>query len=140
MRHAVRPLPIVVLALAMLGACETGQTVETGVSTAERAGFLAAMDGLCQTQAFAQLEQYSLARQTFADQSHQYLHDVAARLQDQDPEVAGTLLEAKQQVETGLKDPSFYGTEELVRRIVALQEALGQAGAVLSLPEAGCGA
>jgi hypothetical protein len=140
MRSAVRPLSILVLTLALLGACEAGKTTETGVSTAERARFLAAMDGLCQTQAFAQQEQYSLARQTFADQSHQYLHDVAARLQDQDPEVAGMLLEAKQQVETGLKDPPFYGTEEVVRRIVALQEALGQAGGVLGLPEAGCGA
>jgi hypothetical protein len=137
----VRPLPIILISVTLLAAaCEAGETVETGVSTAERARFLAAMDGLCQTQAFAQLEQYSSARQIFADQSHQYLHDVAARLQDQDPDVTGSLLEAKQQVETGLKDPSFYGTEEVVRRLVALQDALGRAGAVLGLPEAGCGA
>lgn len=140
MRPALRPLPILVLALVLLGACETGETFETGASTAERARFLAAMDGLCQTQAFAELKQYSSARQTFTDQSHQYLHDIAARVQDREADIAGTLLEAKQQVETGLKDPSFYGTEEVVRRLVALQEAVGRAGAHLGLPEAGCGA
>jgi hypothetical protein len=138
MRPIMRSLPILLAVALWAAACDDQEAA--GASEAEVAEFRAAVDGLCQTEAFAQLEQYSSARQTFADQSHQYLHDVAARLQDQDPDITGTLLEAKQQVETGLKDPAFYGTEELVRRLVALQEALGRAGAVLGLPEAGCGA
>jgi hypothetical protein len=136
-----RSLPLFLITLALLaGACGAQQTTETGASTAEVARFLAAMDGLCQTQAFVEVQQYSSARQTFLDQSHQYLHDLAARLQREDPGAAGTLLETKQQVEVGLGDPGFYGSEELVMRILALQDAVRGGGASLGLPEAGCGA
>jgi hypothetical protein len=141
MRPPIRALPTVLASLALLAvACQAGRTIERGAITGESAKFLAAMDGLCQTQAFAEQSQYALARQTFQDQSHQYLHDVAARVQQEDAGAAGTLLEAKQQVEVGLADPGFYGPEEVVRRVVALQDALSRAGAVLGVMEAGCGA
>jgi hypothetical protein len=141
MRPAVRSLPILLFSVALLAAaCGAGETAETGSRTAETARFLGALDGLCQTQAFAQQRQYSEARQTFQDQSHQYIHDLAARVQPQDAAAAGTLLETKQQVETALRDPSFYGPEEVDRRVVALQDALRGAAAVLGVQGAGCGA
>ena len=123
----------------LTSACEAGQTVETGSTTAETARFLAAMDGLCQTQAYAELHQYSSARQTFENQSHQYLHELAARVEKEDAAAAGTLLETKQQVEVALADPGFYGPEEVVRRVVALQDAVRGAAAVLGVEGAGCG-
>jgi hypothetical protein len=98
------------------------------------------MDAVCQAQTFASQREYRGASDAFYDNAHAYLHALAARVQERDARVAGKLLETKEQVEVAFRDPSFYGSEVIVRRLTDLQDAMRSAARVLELPEVGCAA
>ena len=136
MRSAARALSSAILVAALLSACGGGG--EAG--DARDADFRSAMDGLCQAETYVSQQEYRAASDVFQGEAHEYLHQLAAELQEKHPAVAGSILEAKEQVETSFRDPSFYGPEEIVRRIGELRAALARGGEVLGLEGAGCAA
>ncbi len=88
------------LALALLVACGGGDG-DGGDSGGETAGFREAAIALCAARDQAGADVMA-ARTTFYDRSHDALHDIARALDPVDRAASGRLLEAKQQVETGL--------------------------------------
>jgi hypothetical protein len=137
MRTIMRSFPIL-LAVALLAAACDGQE-PAGASDAEAAEFRAAVDGLCQTASSLGQNKVSEARQVFVDQTHTYLHDLIEELEERNRELAGRLHETKVAVEIALRDPSFYGRQEIARRFRELHNTLLRAADVMGLPQVGCG-
>jgi hypothetical protein len=76
------------------------------------------------------------ARQVFQDQSHAYLHQLAAELQEQDRSLAAELLEAKQQVERALQ---AGGDAELLTDLISrLRVVVETALASMGMANVGC--
>jgi hypothetical protein len=95
-----------------------------------------ASQGLCDAQVLTSEGRIREAASVFQADTHDYLHELARRLQDVDPASAAELLEAKQRVERALaesRDPP--GTQDL---LVRLQRALGDAAAEVDLPAPLC--
>jgi hypothetical protein len=95
-----------------------------------------ASQGLCDAQILASEGRIRDAASVFQADTHAYLHDLARRLREVDPETAAELLEAKQRVERALAeggDPPE--TQDLLLR---LQRALGDAAAAVDLPAPLC--
>jgi hypothetical protein len=96
----------------------------------------AASQGLCDAQVEASRGRVRDAREIFDAETHAYLHELAARLQETDRAVAAQLLEAKQRVEAAFRsarDPT--GLDEL---LVSLQRELGDAADAAGLPAPLC--
>jgi hypothetical protein len=95
-----------------------------------------ASQGLCDAQILVTEGRIRDAASVFEADTHDYLHQLANRLLEVDPETAAHLLEAKQRVERALaegRDPP--GTQDL---LVRLQRALGDAAAAVDLPAPLC--
>jgi hypothetical protein len=95
-----------------------------------------AVEGLCKAEALAAQGQQDEARKVFQDQSHAYLHELAAQLQERNRALAAQLLEAKQQVERSLEggvDP-----EILAGLIGALRAVVESALATMGRANVGC--
>jgi hypothetical protein len=95
-----------------------------------------AVTGLCEAQSLASGGGLEESRQVFQDQSHAYLHQLAAELQERDRSLAAELLEAKQQVERAFQaeaDP-----ELLTDLIVQLREVVEAALASMGMAKVGC--
>jgi hypothetical protein len=131
-RRTLPPLFCVALVLVSCG--------DQHGSSDEAASYRGAMDAVCQAQTFASQREYRAASDAFYDNAHAFLHAFAARVQERDAAAAGKLLETKEQVEVTFRDPSFYGSEVIVRRLLDLQDAMRGAAQVLGLPEVGCAA
>lgn len=139
MRSPVHRLaPLVVAAATLATACGGEETPEA--SAADAREFRAAVEGLCQTANTLRQGDVSDAVRTFGDRTHVYLHDLIDRVEPRDRAAATALLEAKHRMEVALKNPDFYGEEETADRFTDLHNAMVRAGAVLGLPEVGCGA
>lgn len=76
------------------------------------------------------------ARRVFLDQSHAYLHELAAKLQERDRALAAQLLEAKQEVERVLQGAA--PPEILAGRIGGLRAVVESALVVIGLTNVGC--
>jgi hypothetical protein len=76
------------------------------------------------------------ARRVFQDQSHAYLHELAAQLQERDRALAAQLLEAKQRVESGLQGGA--NPEILASQIGGLRAVVESAVAAVGLKNVGC--
>jgi hypothetical protein len=126
---------IVALFVALsLAACTEEEGAQAGGAEVNR--LQAASQGLCDAQVEASRGRLRDAREIFDAETHAYLHELAARLQETDRAVAAELLEAKQRVEAAFRsarDPT--GLEEL---LVALQRALGDAAEAAGLPAPLC--
>jgi hypothetical protein len=137
MRSAESPrsMALAVAAAFLLAACAEGEA-----TSAEAGRFRAAMDAVCQAEAFAGAKEYRDSFDVFEGQAHAYLHRLAAQVEREDAEVADTLFLAKQQVEETYRNPAFYGPQEMVKRYRDLREAMRAAASVLGYPETTCGA
>jgi hypothetical protein len=96
----------------------------------------AASQGLCDALFLASQGRVQDARSVFYAETHAYLHELAAELQESDRQAAAGLLEAKQRVEASLDsgtDP--VAAHELMTR---LQRALGDAALAAGLPAPLC--
>jgi hypothetical protein len=91
-----------------------------------------AFQGLCEAGTLSAQGQVEEAGEVFQDRSHDFLHELAADVQDADPAAAAALLEAKQRVEAALADPASE-PEALPDLLVALRRAF--AGAARALGE-----
>jgi hypothetical protein len=131
-----RALPLLLVVAVAGAACEDGPQA----SEAEVDEFRAAVDGLCQAASFLGQRQVPEAVRVFQNRTHQYLHQLIARVEPLDRAASSDLLEAKHAMEIALPDPTFYGEKEVGRRLEELHQALLRAGAVVGLPEVGCGA
>ena len=76
------------------------------------------------------------ARRVFQDQSHAYLHQLAAELQERDRSLAAELLEAKQQVERAFQ---AEGDPELMTDLITRLRQVVEAGlASMGMANVGC--
>jgi len=130
MRRVIVALGVVVLAASCTG------TEEKPAPTAGQSRTQVAVEGLCEAETLAAGGLQDEAQQVFQDQSHAYLHELAAQLQERDRALAGQLLEAKQEVEVALQEMS--DPETLAIRIGALRAVVESAVAVMGLTNVGC--
>jgi hypothetical protein len=125
---------VILLGVALAATACTDQAAPA--SPPENRRLQAASQGLCDAQILTSEGRMSEAASVFQADTHDYLHQLARRLQEVDPETAARLLEAKQRVERALaerRDPP--GTQDL---LVRLQRALGDAAAAVDLPAPLC--
>jgi len=152
---SLRPLPPLVLMLALLVACGSGDgdgegpaghtdggTGHTAGTTGEPAGAVTqaqadrAMGGLCDIATGAVTDTGDIL-EAFHSRAHEILHQVATEAQAIDPVVAGALLEAKSVVETDLEQAPFPA--ELPSHAEALVAAYADALEAVGLQAVACG-
>lgn len=127
---------IVAVGIVVLAASCTGSEEKRAPTAAQSSGPQVAIEGLCEAETLAAGGLQSEAQRVFQDQSHAYLHELAAQLQEQDRVLAGQLLKAKQEVEVALQERS--DPETLALRIGALRAVVESAVAVVGLTNVGC--
>ena len=123
----------ILVAVTLATACHD-RPASASLSEEER--LQAASQGLCDAQVLVSEGRVRDAASVFRAETHDYLHELAGRLQSSDPAAAAGLLEAKQPVEQALErgaDPP--GTQALLGR---LRRALGDAAAAAGLPTPLC--
>jgi hypothetical protein len=131
----VRRLSIAISLVVLASAC-TGTDQEADSPARRSRGPQAAVTGLCEAQSFASGGGLDEARQVFQDQSHAYLHQLAAELQERDRSLAADLLEAKQQVERALQ---AGGDAELLTDLISrLRVVVETALASMGMANVGC--
>ena len=131
----MRRLSVAISLVVLASAC-TG-TDQSADSPARRSlDPQAAVTGLCEAQSLASGGGLDQARQVFQDQSHAYLHQLAAELQERDRSLAAELLEAKQQVERALQ---ARGDAELLTDLISrLRVVVETALASMGMANVGC--
>jgi len=97
-----------------------------------------ASQGLCDAQVHAFEANVRRAAAVFDAESHAFLHELAADLEDIDRAAAANLLEAKQRVERALVDPIRSDPQEVILLLAGLQRALGEAAEATGLPAPLC--
>jgi hypothetical protein len=127
---------IIAVGILVLTASCTGNEEKPAPTAGQSRGPQAAVEGLCEAETLAAGGLQGEAQQVFQDQSHAYLHELAAQLQERDRDLAGQLLEAKQEVEVALLERS--DPETLAIRIGALRAVVESAVAVVGLTNVGC--
>jgi hypothetical protein len=96
----------------------------------------AAVEGLCEAETLASGGLVGEARRVFQNQSHAYLHELAAQLQDRDRSLAAELLQAKQRVESSLQGGA---NPELVASLIGgLRAVVESSVAAVGLKNVGC--
>lgn len=127
---------IVGVGIVVLAASCTGSEEKRVPTAAQSSGPQVAIEGLCEAETLAAGGLQSEARRVFQNQSHAYLHELAAQLEERDRVLAGELLEAKQEVEVALQKGS--DPETLSLRIGALRAVMESAVPVVGLTNVGC--
>jgi hypothetical protein len=127
---------IVAVGIVVLAASCTGNEEKRAPTAAQSREPQVAIEGLCEAETLAAGGLQSEARGVFQNQSHAYLHELAAQLEERDRVLAGQLLEAKQEVEVALQKGS--DPETLALRIGALRAVVESAVAVVGLTNVGC--
>lgn len=120
--------------LAVLVACSDA----SGQEGDREARLRRASQGLCDAQVHAFEANVRRAAEVFDAESHAFLHELAADLEDVDRAAAADLLEAKQRVERALQDPAGSHPQEVVTLITGLQRALADAAEAAGLPTPLC--
>jgi hypothetical protein len=131
----VRRLIVAVGVVAFATSC-TGSEEKRPSTTDQSRGPQVAVEGLCEAETLASGGLLSEARRVFQDQSHAYLHTLAAQLQERDRALAAQLLETKQEVESSLQGAA--NPEVLSVQIGGLRAVVESAVAVVGLTNVGC--
>jgi hypothetical protein len=97
-----------------------------------------ASQGLCDAQFLAFESNVPRAAAVFQGETHAFLHELAADLQETNRAAAAALLEAKQRVERALEDPARAEPQEVVVLITELQRALRDGAEAAGLPTPLC--
>ncbi|MGH2764498.1 MAG: hypothetical protein ACRDKA_01080 [Actinomycetota bacterium] len=122
--------------LILMGASCSGD--QAGAGGGEEARLQLASQGLCDAQVLASEADVRRAADVFDRETHAYLHELAAELQEIDRAAAADLLEAKQRLESALADPAGADPQGVVVLITDLQRALGDAAEAAALPAPLC--
>jgi hypothetical protein len=131
----VRRLGVAISLVVLASAC-TGTDQKADSPAPRSRGPQAAVTGLCEAQSLASGGGLDEARQVFQDESHAYLHQLAAELQERDRSLAAELLEAKQQVERALQ---AGGDAELLSDLISrLRVVVEAALASMGMANVGC--
>ena len=126
----------VAISLVVLASACTGTDQKADSPARGSRGPQAAVTGLCEAQSLASGGGLDEARQVFQDESHAYLHQLAADLQERDRSLAAELLEAKQQVERALQ---AGGDAELLTDLIGrLRMVVETALASMGMANVGC--
>jgi hypothetical protein len=120
--------------LAALVACSDA----SGQEGDREARLRRASQGLCDAQVHAFEANVRRAAEVFDAESHAFLHELAADLEDVDRAAAADLLEAKQRVERALQDSARSDPQEVVTLIAGLQRTLADAAEAAGLPTPLC--
>lgn len=118
-----RIMAVAVLALASCTGTSSDATVEP-VRDAQAVPLAIAFQGLCNATTLAEAGDVQSAADTFLDQSHQFLHEFAARISVSDREAAARLLEAKQVVEAQIAAPENADPPAVAEALAALETVL----------------
>lgn len=107
-QRSVKPIVSVVMVLGGITLIVGGFTFlsaeddhDAQAAPSAEAGYTGVVEGLCEAREQLQGERPEDALSSFYDRSHVALHEIAARLSDEDKAAAARLLEAKQSVESG---------------------------------------
>jgi hypothetical protein len=125
----------VAVAVTVLAAACTGSDGKRSSQT-QASRPQVAVQGLCEAEELSSGGQVEEARRVFLEKTHAYLHELAAQLQERNRALAGQLLEAKQQVESGLQGAPT--PEILAGRIGGLRAVVESALVVVGLTNVGC--
>jgi hypothetical protein len=101
-------------------------------------GLQRASQGLCDAQVLAIESNVPRAADVFDRETHAFLHELAADLQETDRAAAAALLEAKQRLEAALADPFRADPRDVVVLMTALQRALRDGAQAAGLPTPLC--
>jgi hypothetical protein len=126
-------VPAIGLAL-MASACRAEAPGPESRPRASRLG--AASQGLCDAQVLASEGNIIGAADVFDAETHDYVHQLAAMLQEVDSEAAAELLEATERVESALNARGDPGAVQDL--LIRLQRALHEAAEAADLPAPLC--
>jgi hypothetical protein len=98
-----------------------------------------AVGGICEATTLAEDGDVAAASVVFQDRSHEYLHELADQLSDQDRAATARLLEAKQRVEAAFADPEAADPADTANLLRDLQAALSEAATAAGLEPPACG-
>jgi hypothetical protein len=123
---------VALFAVLLLAACDE----QGGADVAAPDRLQRASQGLCDAQVAAFGGRIREAAEIFDAETHDYLHQLAARLQGTDRDAAAALLEAKQRVEAAFG----VGSDRVAMQelLVGLQRALRDAADAAGLPPPLC--
>jgi DNA anti-recombination protein RmuC len=122
---------LVFLVSVLLAACSDG-------TTGRQARLQRASQGLCDAQVQAFHSNVRRAADAFDRDTHAFLHELAADLQEIDRQLAARLLEAKQRVENAFLDPTRADPQQVAQLLAELQRALREGAEVAGLPTPLC--
>lgn len=114
------------------GESRGGGTVQDRLDTA--------VAGLCEAESLARTGDVAGAGRAFDDRAHQFLHELAPEVQQQDPAAAAALLEAKNRVETALREARAGQPDAaaLANLLDALNGSLARAAEAVELGAPAC--
>ncbi|MGH2696672.1 MAG: hypothetical protein ACRDIW_06745 [Actinomycetota bacterium] len=118
----------------LLAACSDASGEADGLD----ARLARASQGLCDAQVLAFESNVPRAASVFDRETHGFLHELAADLEEVDRAAAAGLLEAKQRLEAILADPVRADPQEVVVLITELQRALRDGAEAAGLPTPLC--
>jgi hypothetical protein len=131
---AMTTLALVLSLLA--GACGPSGGSATAVAPAD---LTVALAGLCRAADFARSGDLFEARRTFLNRSHAFLHELAARGDEQTRPAVARLLEAKQRVEAALGTERRATPAEVAVLLEDLEVATRELAGALGTPAPRCG-
>jgi hypothetical protein len=134
-----RIVPALLLSLALVACAPDVEGPSAALDQAEALPLKLAYQGLCDARAIAESGDMWGASDIFQSRSHAYLHEVAAKVQAVDREVAARLLQAKQAVEAQLATPDTANPQLVVASLSTLETALGDSAESLELTRPVCG-
>lgn len=127
---------LALVSFLLAGACGPSGGSATAAAPAD---LTVALAGLCRAADLARSGDLFEARRTFLNQSHAFLHEQAARGDEQTRPAVARLLEAKQRVETALGPAGGATPAEVATLLGELEVATRDLARALGTPAPRCG-
>lgn len=127
------------MTLSLFAASCTGATGDSTTPVAP-AELNVALDGLCRAEELAREGDVFEARRTFQNQSHAFLHELAARGNERARAAVARMLEAKQRVEAALGPEGNEAPAEVAGLLRNLEVATRDVSSALGTTAPRCGA
>ena len=120
----------------LVGACAPSRGSATAAAPAD---LTVALAGLCRAARSARTGDLFEARRTFLDQSHEFLHELAAKGDARARAAVGRLFEAKQRVEAALGPDAEETPNDVAVLLARLEVATRVLAGELGTPAPRCG-
>jgi hypothetical protein len=136
MRRAATMTAVAISASLLAGACGSAGGSAT---TAAPADLTVALAGLCRAAGSARSGDLFEAQRTFQNQAHAFLHELAARGDEEVRPAVARLLQGKQRVEAALAADSATNPAEVAALLEELEVATRDLAGALGTPAPRCG-